>query len=166
MIQKARIALIIPLAFLLITTASYCQENTSKFSRKEFYSVMASESIQKVEEQLNLLQKTNIHEKNSYEATLMMKKAGLLKSAGKKLNLFKAGHRQLEAAIATDSNNVELRFLRLMIQENAPGLLGYNDDLDKDSAYIRQSFKTLPVDVRQAITNYSKTSKVLRFEDF
>ena len=67
---------------------------------------------------------------------------------------------------AKDKDNGELRFLRLMIQEHAPGILNYKDDLEKDSLYIRQSFKKLPADVQQAITDYSKTSKVLRSEDF
>ena len=127
---------------------------------------MASEDIKKVDQQINLLKKAKISEKNAYEGTLIMKKAGLVKGPAKKLNLFKEGHKQLEAAIAKDGNNAELRFLRLMIQEHAPGILGYKDDLDKDSAYIRQSFKKLPVEVQRAMMDYSKTSKVLRSEDF
>jgi hypothetical protein len=71
----------------------------------------------------------------------------------------------LEAAIKKDSLNAELRFLRLMIQENAPGMLGYKSDIEKDSAYIRKSFKTLPEVVQQAFLNYSKKSKVLKPAD-
>jgi hypothetical protein len=164
--QKSWISATILLTFSFIATASFCQENEPGFSRSQFYSVLASQNIQQVEEQLLLLKKANVRERNAYQGTLVMKKAGLVRGAGKKLNLFKEGHKQLEAAIAKDSNNAELRFLRLVIQEKAPRILGYKDDLDKDSAYIRQSFKKLPVDVRQAITDYSKTSKVLRSEDF
>lgn len=127
---------------------------------------MASEDGKKVEEQLDLLKKANVSSKDAYEGTLIMKKAGMTKGAGKKLSLFKQGRGQLESAIAKDANNAEFRFLRLMIQEHAPGILGYKDDLEKDSTYIRQSFKKLPVEVQQAITDYCKTSKVLRSEDF
>jgi hypothetical protein len=166
MIQKSWYTVVIPLTFLFIITTSYCQENTSEFSRKKFYSVMASGDIKKIDEEIDLLKKVNVNEKKAYEAALIMKKAGLIKGAGKKLNLFKQGHKQLEAAIAKDGSNAELRFLRLIIQEHAPGMLGYKDDLEIDSAYIRQSFKKLSVDVQQAITDYSKTSKMLRTEDF
>jgi len=53
-----------------------------------------------------------------------------------------------------------------MVQEHAPGILGYKDDLKKDSAYIRQSYKKLPAEVQRAIADYSKTSKVLNPGDF
>ena len=127
---------------------------------------MATGDTKKIEHQIGIVRQSVVPEKNAYEGTLLMKKAGLAKGASRKLTLFKQGHQQLEAAIAKDSNNAELRFLRLMIQEHSPGLLRYKNELDKDSAYIRQSFKKLPVDVQQAITDYSKTSKVLRSEDF
>ena len=166
MLKSSWIALIIPLVYTLITTTSYCQDPAQGFSRKEFYTILASQNIQQVDAQLEILKKSKLNEKNAYAATLIMKKAGLIKNPAKKLNLFREGHKKLESAIAKDRENGELRFLRLMIQEKAPAMLGYKDDLQNDSAYIRQSFKKLPVDVQQAITDYSKTSKVLRSEDF
>jgi len=166
MIQTPWFAIIIPLAFFLTSAPSFCQENTSRFSRQEFYAIMATDNSQKIDEMMSLLKKTEVSSKNAYEGALIMKKAGLLSGAAKKLSLFKQGRKQLDAEIAKDNDNAELRFLRLMIQEHAPGILGYRDSLEKDSAYIRQSFKKLPVDVQQAITDYCKTSKVLRSEDF
>ena len=158
--------MIIPLAFFLTSVATFSQENTSGFSRKEFYTTMANENSQKIDEMIDLLKKSVVSGKNAYEAALLMKKAGLLNGAGKKLTLFRQGRKQLDAEITKDNENAELRFLRLMIQEHAPGILGYRDSLQKDSAYIRQYFKKLPVEVQQAITEYSKTSKILRSDDF
>lgn len=151
---------------LYFPTLLPAQESAAKFNRKELFAAMASPDVANVDNQLNALKDTDVKGKSAYEGALTMKKAGLVKGANKKLKLFKEGHKKLEAAITKDKENGELRFLRLMIQEHAPGILGYKDDLDKDSAYIRQSFKKLPVDVQQAITSYSKTSKVLRPEDF
>ena len=51
-----------------------------------------------------------------------------------KYQLFTTGKGQLEAAIAADPDNAELRFLRFTVQENAPGFLGYNNDLAADKA--------------------------------
>src|SRR5207253_3424423 len=104
-------------------------------------------------------------DKPAFEGALLMKKAELANGPGKKLNLFKDGHKKLEAAIKKDDDNAEYRFLRLMIQEHAPKMLGYKEDLQKDSAYIRQSYKKLPAEVQEAIINYSKTSKILRSDD-
>ena len=166
-IQSARrIAPLLLAAVFFTSIFSHAQENSSQFNRKDLYAAMASSNAGNVDNQLNLLKNTAIKEKPAYEGALTMKKAGLVKGASKKLKLFKEGYKKLEAAISKDKDNGEFRFLRLMIQEHAPGILNYKDDLDKDSAYIRQSFKKLPADVQQAITDYSKTSKVLRSEDF
>ena len=83
-----------------------------------------------------------------------------------KLNIFKEGHRKLEAVIKKDNMNAELRFLRLIIQENAPGILGYKSDLKQDSELIKKSFTDLPQVVQQAIIDYSKKSKILNPSDF
>ena len=93
-----------------------------------------------------------------------MKKAGLAGIPVQKLNLFKQGHKELEAAIKREPKNVEFRFLRLMIQENAPGVLGYKDQLPEDSEYIKKSYKTLPDEVQRAIEDYSKKSKILKLQ--
>ena len=70
----------------------------------------------------------------------------------------------LEGAIKKNPDNAEFRFLRLMVQEYAPGILGYKNDTEKDSEYIRKSYKSLPGEVQQAIANYSKKSKLLMLD--
>ncbi len=102
----------------------------------------------------------------AFEGALMMKKAGLLKGAGNKLKQFKAGREKLESSLQTDPGNTEFRFLRLMMQENAPKILGYNDELEEDHQHLRKNFKTLPSSVQQVVIDYSKTSKILKPSDF
>lgn len=81
--------------------------------------------------------------------------------------MFKAGHKELEAAISQDKDNAEYRFMRLMIQEHSPGILGYKEEIQTDSDYIRKSFKNLPGPVQQAIIHYAREkSKVLSEKDF
>jgi hypothetical protein len=92
----------------------------------------------------------------------MMRKAGLGGSPHQKLKLFREGHRELEAAIKREPGNVEFRFLRLLIQENAPAILKYRDNLQEDSKIIENSYQTLPAEVRKQIADYSKKSKVLK----
>ena len=152
-------------AIFVILTVACSLGNAQSFNRKDFYSVMASGSVQAVDEQINLLKNSPLMDKAAFEGALLMKKAGLIAGGSKKLNLFKDGHRKLEGAIKKDDDNAEYRFLRLMIQEHAPGILGYKDDLKKDSAYIRQSYKKLPAEIQEAIINYSKNSKILKSED-
>ena len=93
-----------------------------------------------------------------------MKRAGIGGNPISKLKLFKKGHKLLEAAIKEDPNNTEFRFLRLMIQENAPGILGYNVNEEKDSEFIRKEYKSLPEDLQKTISDYNRTSKVLKLQ--
>ena len=148
---------------LTVTCLAVCAQS---FNRNDFYSAMASGTLKAIDEQIILLRNSTNEYKTAFEGALLMKKAGLAGGGGRKLNLFKDGHKKLEAAIKKDPDNAEFRFLRLMIQENAPGILGYKDDLKKDSAYIRQSYKKLPAEVQGAISDYSKTSKILKPADF
>ena len=93
---------------------------------------------------------------------MLMKKAGLGGNPANKLKLFRQGHKMLETAIGKDPENAEYRFLRLMIQEHAPGMLNYKYNMEKDCEFIRKSYQFLPGEVQQAIADYNKNSKVLK----
>jgi hypothetical protein len=80
--------------------------------------------------------------------------------------MFRSGLKKLEKSIAEESGNAELRFLRLMIQENAPGILNYRNEIEEDSKMVRSAYKKLPKVVQQAVSDYSKKSKVLKPEYF
>ncbi|MEP7277476.1 MAG: hypothetical protein ABI813_02430 [Bacteroidota bacterium] len=123
---------------------------------------MSANTEEAVNRQLALLKTTNITGKTAYEGALLMKKAGIVGGPKKKLDLFKAGRKLLEATLNKDSSNTEFRFLRLMIQEHAPGILGYKDELEKDRLFIKSNFKKLSATVQEAIVNYSKVSKILK----
>jgi len=112
------------------------------------------------------LESSAFSEKDAFIGTLQMKIAGLLGNPEKKLSWFKAGHIKLESAISADSLNAELRFLRLMIQEHAPAILGYKKALSADRRVIRANFTRLPGTVQQAVLEYSRHSTVLKPEDF
>lgn len=53
-----------------------------------------------------------------------------------KLKTFSEGKHDLESAVKADANNVEIRFLRFSVQQNAPSFLDYNDDIKTDRAFI------------------------------
>ena len=143
-----------------------CQRSTFayQFNRPAFYKAMEENNKELVNEQLTELTSAPPDLKNAFMGTMIMKQAGLGGSPTTKLHLFKEGHKMLEAAIKQNPDNAEFRFLRLMIQENAPGVLGYKNDIQKDSEFIRKSYKLLPEDVQHAIVDYNKKSKVLKLE--
>jgi hypothetical protein len=125
---------------------------------------MESQNKTLVDAQISELNSAPADIKNAFLGAMIMRKAGIGGNPSSKLKLFKQGHKLLEGAIAKDPNNAEYRFLRLIIQENAPGVLGYKSDLQKDSEFIRKSYSSLPEDLQKTITDYNKKSKVLKLQ--
>ena len=138
--------------------------NTKKagFDKTAFYSAMAADDINSINAQLNIVKTSSINEKEAYEGALLMKKAGMITKPSEKLRLFKAGRLKLEAAIKKDKENAEFSFLRLIIQEHAPKIVEYRNNINADVSAIRSNFKTLSPVIQQAIYDYSKKSKVLK----
>jgi hypothetical protein len=56
-----------------------------------------------------------------------------------KLNTFKKGKASIEKAIQKDSNNVEIRLIRLSVQKNCPAFLGYSKNITEDEKFIRSN---------------------------
>ncbi len=150
------------LLFLLSVMTVQVNSQKPGFDRSAFYSAMASDNLEEINAELNIVKGASFGEKNAYEGALLMKKAGLVAKAKDKLSLFKSGRSKLEASIKKESSNTEFYFLRLIIQEHAPKAVNYRNDLENDSLLIRTNFKTLPQVVQQAIIDYSKKSKILK----
>lgn len=132
------------------------------FDRSAFYTVIESGNKNDIDAQLSIVKGSLMPEKEAYEGTLLMKKAGLVAKAKDKLNLFKSGRSKLESSISKDDNNTEYRFLRLIIQEHAPKAVKYRNELEEDSKLIHTNFKSLSPFLQQQIIDYSKKSKVLK----
>lgn len=142
------------------------QPTAAVFNRKAYYAAFTDNSIQPIEQQLNKITQSKLEEKDAFEGALMMKKAELIKGASQKLKEFNAGRKKLENVISLHPDNVEFRFLRLMIQEKAPKMLKYDKQLEEDRQYIVQHFRNTSKIVQQAIVDYSKSSKLLSPQDF
>ena len=72
-----------------------------------------------------------------------------------KWKLFNEGKDILESAIASDVNNVELRYLRLTIQMNAPNFLGYKGDIDSDIKFLKKNINGVnDEELQSIIKNY------------
>ena len=85
-----------------------------------------------------------------------------------KMRHFNKGTEILDAAIRTKPHDVEMRFLRMTIQINAPGFLNYSDALEEDKTYVLQHYATAPHAMQQKILDFigkseafSKTEKAM-----
>jgi hypothetical protein len=140
------------------------QRPTANINRPAFYKAMEENNKSLVNAQLTELESAPDGLRQAFTGAMLMKKASFGAPPAIKLRLFKQGRKMLEAAIRQEPENAEFRFLRLIVQEHAPGALGYKNDVQKDSEYIRKSYKSLPDEVQQAIADYSKKSKFLKLE--
>lgn len=152
---------------VFLITAGFFQRSSAqqKFEKSVFYNVMATGDIAAVENELSILQDASTPNKEGYEGALLMKKAGLVKGAKTKLDLFKSGRIKLETAILADSTNTEFHFLRLAIEEHAPSIVRYRSDIKKDKEIVLKNYNNLSPTVQHAIMDYTKNSKVLHAED-
>ena len=100
-------------------------------------------------------------DRSAYLGALNMKSASLKESPKEKLEAFKKGKVLLEKAISANKKNTEYRFLRLMIQENAPKILKYSSNKIEDAAWIKEHYSACSSEIIQAIKNYAAQSVVL-----
>lgn len=135
----------------------------STFSKTDFFSTLEKGSqseLANLQKKLGALKVSN--DQQAYLGTAKMKSAEFEKTAGDKLKVFKEGKSMLEKSIAAEPNNAEYRLLRLIIQENAPKVLKYNQEIKTDAAFIKSNLAKLPKDVKSAAVDYSKTSTNLQ----
>ncbi len=79
----------------------------------------------------------------AYEAALYMVNAKYLFMPTAKYASFKKGKNQLETLIINNPNTVEFRYLRLIIQKNAPKILGYSNQQTADQLFLLNQYKNL-----------------------
>lgn len=133
------------------------------FSKTEFFKTLESgnqSSITAMEKKV--AESTASEDQKAYYGAILMKTSEYQKTAGDKLKKFKEGKALLEGVIQNNSTNVEYRFLRLMIQENAPKILKYNTNISEDTALIKANLTKVSKEIKQAITNYESVSKNLK----
>jgi hypothetical protein len=135
---------------------------SSEINRAAYYKAMEENDKVLVNAQLFELESVPPGLRQAFKGAMLMKKAGLVSVPANKLKLFRQGHRLLETAIRENPDNAEFRFLRLVVQEHAPGVLHYNNDIQKDRDFIEKSYKSLPEEVQHIIAEYNKKSKNLK----
>ncbi len=74
-----------------------------------------------------------------------------------KKKLVVEGIRVLEGAIKDNSINIEMRLIRLIIQENTPKVLKYKMNMDADKQMILANFASQSREVKGMIKRYATT---------
>ncbi|ERJ58483.1 hypothetical protein [Sphingobacterium paucimobilis] len=72
-----------------------------------------------------------------------------------KKELFVAGAKDIESAVAAAPNNVEIRLVRLIIQENTPKILKYKGNINTDKQMILSNFGSQTKVVKDMVKRYA-----------
>lgn len=72
----------------------------------------------------------------AYKAASILLESKYEKKLATKMGRFKEGAKLLESTVTKEPNSVEIRMIRLSIQENVPGITGYKKNIKEDKAFI------------------------------
>lgn len=154
---------IVYMKYLVLLITIFSLNANAQLDRKAIYSALASDSKELVQKQLDAMQTIKeSSEVKAFKGALQMKAAQFQKTAKDKMALFNSGKKILESEIKSNDGNAEYRFLRLLIQENAPKQLKYNGNIEEDAAAVIVGYSKLKESVKTAIESYAKKSASLK----
>lgn len=87
--------------------------------------------------------------------TLKSKFSGVL---GDKISFMKQGAKLIDAAAAAEPNNIEIRMIRLSVQESVPRIVNYRANKKEDKAVILKNYKDAG-DLKEYIRKFINQSK-------
>jgi hypothetical protein len=127
----------------------YSEAATKKESFKEFKSILEKNT-------------DNTAILNGYRGCSLMLEANYLNNPISKLNYFNKGKDILEKSIKSDSENIELRYLRFTIQSNAPSILGYTSDIKSDKKFLLKNWNNISdLTLKNNVISFLKNSDQL-----
>lgn len=81
------------------------------------------------------------------------------KEISEKSKSFKEGAKMVEFAVASEPKNIEVRLIRLSIQEKAPKIVNYNKNKKEDKAFLLDHYKEQSGNLKAHIKNFMLQSK-------
>src|SRR5690554_7129548 len=79
----------------------------------------------------------------AYKGAVKSLMADFAKKVKEKKEYFKEGVELIESALKTEPNNIEIRYLRLTVQEHAPRFLKYHDNISEDKKIILKNYPSI-----------------------
>lgn len=96
----------------------------------------------------------------AYKGASIALKAKFAKTIKEKKSLFAEGVKLVENAVKSEPNNVEIRLIRLSIQENTPRILNYKKNIDEDKKLLLSNLAEQNQSLKEYIKKYISQSKV------
>tara|TARA_R110001583_G_scaffold10179_8_gene47356 strand:- start:2726 stop:3223 length:498 start_codon:yes stop_codon:yes gene_type:complete len=120
--------LIVFLLFNLIYSTSNFEEVRNQFP--------VIDSLEETEKYLGFLKNEQDETSQAYFAAMLLMKSKYVKFPLTKLKYFKKGKLLLDDLAFNHQNNIEIRYIRFLLQSEMPNFLGYNNNLVEDYLII------------------------------
>lgn len=129
--------------------------------------INASDSKNNAEKFYNLVVKNKEDNTvySAYKGAATALKSKFVTKREEKKKMFVEGVTMVEKAVKNDPNNVEIRLIRLSIQENTPKILKYKSNIPEDKKIIISTFEKQTKDLKDYIKIYIKQSKIFTEEE-
>ena len=130
-------------------------------SVREHY-VEASSNVIKAEAFYTLTANYNKEDKVlwAYKGAAITIKAKFAKTIKEKKRLFAEGVKLVEAAVKSEPNDIEIRLIRLSIQENTPKILNYKKNIVEDKKLLLSKLEEQSQSLRDYVKKYIKQSDI------
>lgn len=152
---------ILEMKFMLISTSlcliSPC--DAMSIIRSNYHEIKTKQALEAF---IGLLNETDCRAAEPYLASAVMQKAQYAFLPTDKLKYFNRGKKRLEDFIHRHPENLEARYIRLLVQSEIPWFLSYKDQIKPDAEFILAHLKEadLPTDFKNLIkTNVDKIVK-------
>ena len=140
--------------FLIVLMLSLCSFQTSPSIdevRNQFPEISSEEQADNFIKQLNEDIST---EAKGYIAAMNFMKSRFVKNPFTKFKYFKIGKTTLDQVILSNPKNVEMRYIRYLMQKQIPDFLGYHENISED-------FNTIVDQIEESNLNHEFKLKIL-----
>ncbi len=79
----------------------------------------------------------------AYKGAVSTVKAKFAKKKSEKKDFFKTGVSLIESAVKAEPSNIEIRYIRISVQENSPKFLGYHKNIEEDKKFILKNYASI-----------------------
>lgn len=128
---------------LLVSLFFYLSLVTSSENIMEEFHLLSSEKDEKlfVEKYKNDTSPTI----QGYVCAVEMKQAEYVFNPITKLKIFNTSKKKLDSLVFENPTNLDLRYIRLLLQERTPSILGYNDFIKEDKNILKTKIESRQV---------------------
>jgi hypothetical protein len=149
------------LLFIFLFTTGFCVSQELKELRIAYPKANTDVTVTDLlYDQLSSVSKEDDKTLVAYKGAVTTLKAKHAKGFANKKKFFKEGALLLESAIAANPKNIEIRCLRLGVQENSPKIVGYKKNIAEDKQFLLDHYtSSTDSDIRRFVRGYVLLSK-------